>query len=91
MLINTTMRMILKVRTVTPLKRGQWEFRHGKDIIKAEIIDPGIPSIKVPLVPGDALDVEVQVVTEYDYSHEVVSMRYTITKVNAVLLKAAST
>ncbi|MBD1912868.1 MULTISPECIES: hypothetical protein [unclassified Leptolyngbya] len=89
MLLNATRRMILKIKTVAPLMQGKWEFRHGEEVIKAETLDPGVATIKVPLVPGDALDVEVQVATQYDYNHEVVSTRYTITKVNAVLLQAA--
>jgi hypothetical protein len=81
--------MILAVRRPDYLGETQWEFRHGKKVLRAKIEDKDwlikFLNRKVDVRPGDALKARVGVELAYGYDNELVSETYRIVEVVDVL------
>ncbi|WP_407186712.1 hypothetical protein [Bradyrhizobium centrosematis] len=81
--------MILAVRRPDYLGETQWEFRHGKKLLRAKIEDKvwlaGFLNRKIDVRPGDALKCRVGVELAYGYDNELVSETYRIDEVVEVL------
>lgn len=82
--------MILPVKKPDYLGESKWELRHGKKSISAKIDDADwlarFQSRAVDVRPGDALKCTVKIEHLYGHDNELVSERYTITKVIDVLV-----
>lgn len=82
--------MILTVKKPDYLGDSKWELRHGKRTITAKIEDTGwlkkFQDRQVDVRPGDALKCDVLIEHLYGHDNELLLERYTITKVNDVLI-----
>jgi hypothetical protein len=82
--------MILTVKRPDYLGESKWELRHGKRIISAKIEDvewlKRFQGRQVDVRPGDALRCEVRIENLYGHDNELLTERYTIIRVNEVLV-----
>jgi len=83
------MPMILKIKKPEFLTDARWEFRHGTKPISAKIFDEEwlgrYQSGKIPIVPGDALSVDVRCEARYDREGNLIKESYDILKVHGVI------
>lgn len=81
--------MILAVKKPDYLGDSKWELRHGKRTISAKIEDIAwlkrFQGREVDVRPGDALKCEVKIEHLYGHDNELLTERYTITRVDDVL------
>lgn len=81
--------MILAVKKPDYLGTSKWELRHGKRTISAKIEDSDwlmrFQSRQVDVRPSDALQCVVRLELLYGYDNELITERYTISKVIEVL------
>jgi hypothetical protein len=88
--IFPTAQMILAVKKPDYLGDSKWELRHGKRSISAKIEDQDwlrdFQARKVDVRPGDALRCEVKIEHLYGHDNELITERYTIVKVDGVLV-----
>lgn len=77
--------MILKVKRPDYLGDAQWEFRHGKQVLRAKIEDRqwlgDFQARKVDVRPGDALEAKIELCVNYGLDEEVISTTYRILEV----------
>jgi hypothetical protein len=82
--------MILPVRKPDYLGDSKWELRHGKREISAKIEDvewlKRFQRRRVDVRPGDALRYDVRIEHLYGHDNELLTERYTIVRVNEVLV-----
>jgi hypothetical protein len=82
--------MILAVKKPDYLGDSKWELRHGKRAISAKIEDTiwlkKFQRRQVDVRPGDALRCEVRIEHLYGHDNELLTERYTIVRVNEVLV-----
>lgn len=82
--------MILAVKKPDYLGDSKWELRHGKRAISAKIEDvPWLNQFQgrqVDVRPGDALRCDVRIEHLYGHDNELLTERYTIVRVNEVLV-----
>jgi hypothetical protein len=87
--LETTSKMILKVKKPDFLGNSQWEFKHDNRIITARILDDDwLESFRngnVVIRPGDAIRANVLIEVNYGYDREVVSTNYRIITVDEVI------
>ncbi len=87
--LETTSKMILKVKKPDFLGNSQWEFKHDNRIITARILDEkwleSFRSGDVVIRPGDAIRANVLIEVNYGYDREVVSTNYRIITVDEVI------
>lgn len=83
-------RMILAVKKPDYLGTSKWELRHGKRTVQAKIEDDvwlrRFQNRQIDVRPGDALQCIVRIEHLYGHDNELLSERYTITGVEAVLV-----
>lgn len=81
--------MILAVKKPDYLGDGKWDLRHGRRAISARIEDGAwlrrFQSREVDVRPGDSLRCEVRIGNLYGYDNELLTERYTVTRVLEVL------
>jgi hypothetical protein len=81
--------MILAVKKPDYLGDSKWDLRHGRRSISARIEDHSwlrrFQSREVDVRPGDSLRCEVQIENLYGFDNELLSERYTVTRVLEVL------
>lgn len=77
--------MLLAVKKPDFLGESQWEFKHGKRLIKAKVADEqwlaDFRNRKLDVRPGDALRCRVVVSYDYGFDGELLRERYLITSV----------
>lgn len=82
--------MILAVKKPDYLGNSKWDFRHGRKTITAKIEDAAwlekFQNREIDVRPGDALRCLVQIENGYGYDNELVLEKYTITKIDDVLV-----
>ena len=82
--------MILPVKKPDYLGNSQWEMRHGKRNILARIEDKDwlrrFQNRQEDVRPGDALRCEVLIEYNYGFDNELISERYSVSKVMEVLI-----
>jgi hypothetical protein len=82
--------MILAVKKPDYLGDSRWDLRHGKRPISAKIEDVEwlrrFQNRQVDVRPGDALRCEVKIEHLYGHDNELLTERYTIVRVNEVLI-----
>ena len=87
--LETTSKMILKVKKPDFLGNSQWEFKFDNRIITARILDEKwLESFRngdVVIRPGDAIRANVSIEVNYGYDREVVSTNYRIITVDEVI------
>lgn len=87
--LETTSKMILKVKKPDFPGNSQWEFKHDNRIITARILDEDwIESFRngnILIKPGDAIRANVLIEVNYGYDREVVSTNYRIITVDEVI------
>lgn len=81
--------MILAVKKPDYLGTSKWELRHGKRTISAKIEDVSwlarFQSRQEDVRPGDALQCVVKIELLYGFDNELITERYTVLRVEAVL------
>ena len=86
--------MIMAVKKPDYLGDSKWELRHGKRSISAKIEDEDwlrrFQGRRVDVRPGDALKALVRIEHLYGHDNELLSERFTLTKVDEVLVNAYS-
>ena len=86
--------MILAVKKPDYLGDSKWELRHGKRTVSAKIEDVDwvrrFQARQVDVRPGDALKCDVRISHLYGHDNELLTERYTIVKVNDVLVDTYS-
>lgn len=82
--------MILAVKKPDYLGDSRWEVRHGRRTISAKIEDidwlKRFQGREIDIRPGDALKCDVRIEHLYGHDNELLSERYTIVRVNDVLV-----
>lgn len=82
--------MVLVVKKPDYLGASKWEFRHGARTIAAKIEDTTwltrFQNREIDVRPGDALRCRVQIEHLYGHDNELIGERYTVEKVEEVLL-----
>lgn len=86
---NPETTMLLAVKKPDFLGDSQWEFKHGKKLIKARVADETwieeFRSRKIDVRPGDALRCVVVVAYDYGYEGELLRERYLVVSVQEKL------
>jgi hypothetical protein len=88
-IITTKRRLILKIKMLYLIGNAQWEFKLGKQNIKAKILDNdwinSFQNKMIILFPGDALEVGVEISEEYDKYGNLIDTEHTIEKVYNII------
>lgn len=81
--------MIIKVKKPDYLGFSMWEFHHGTSPLSAKILDEkwldDFHKRKMDVRPGDSLKVRIRITNNYDYDHNLISVKYQILKVLDIL------
>ncbi len=89
------MEMILTIRKPDLLGNSQWEFRHGKDSLHANIEDrhwlETLHSGEVSIVSGISIDCTVAYRYEYDDRGNLLSKHHDVVKVHRVIVPSGET
>lgn len=84
------MPMTLIVKRPDYLEKSKWDFRHGKAMISAKILDEvwlkAFQAREKDVRPGDALKCLVTIQNNYGFDNELISEDYTITNVQDVVI-----
>lgn len=83
--LSTIRKMFLKLVEPDFLGDSMWEFRHGRAVVVAKIIDTewlrSYQARQIDIRPQDSIEADVQVITKYDYDNELISVNHNIVKV----------
>lgn len=92
-ILTSTATMILKIRKPDYLGESEWEFRHGKTLIPAKILDrewlSSYRKRQFDLGPGDALKCNVEIRVRYDINGEVIDTQYAVQRILEILSLSA--
>ena len=81
--------MILKVKKAEFLTDARWEFKHGNQTIPAKIHHTewlkDYQAGRIPVLPGDALQVVVRTEARYDHDMNLIRVSYDILTVIDVI------
>jgi len=84
--IKSERKIILKIKKPDYLGESRWEFRHDKTVVFAKITDETwmdkFHKKNITLGPGDALDVIMITVDQYDKNGNLLISQHTIEKIN---------
>lgn len=84
--LESTNKMLLKIKKPDFLGESMWEFRHGRETIFAKILDEDwlkkFQTRQIDIRPQDSIEADVQIITKYDYDNELIGVNRNILKVH---------
>lgn len=88
-IITTNRQIILRVKKPDYLGEARWVFKHGKKTIEAKIMDQNwlnkFHLKEVVITPGDSLDVDVEMIEQYDRHGNLIKEGYSIMVVKNII------